>query len=319
MKRAIMKLFCLAAFAVFLTSAVCCAVNMHTTWANCAACSITPSTGGQLALLDALYPEIEWTAYGQDDASLPVANDALPARSAQIQALCFFGDPGRIAPFPLVSGRLPRQGESGACALDVNTAWALFRTTDATGNRVRVGGNSLLVAGVLDVERPLLMVSAAQDAGFDRLAAGSREELAVLAAAIGEETDPFELSSLEISRAALLLCIFPVIFRVASGLGVLRRREGWRREAANLLLGALFAGAVLAILWCVPVRLLPTRWSDLSFYADLLSEFRARDLRLPDARDLLLQSGFARVGVLSLLACAAFWIERKCLQCKKPF
>ena len=163
------------------------------------------------------------------------------------------------------------------------------------------------------------MVSAAQDAGFDRLAAGSREELAVLAAALGEEMDPFELSGLEISRAALLLCIFPVIFRVASALGALRRRGGWRREAANLLLGALVAGAVLAILWCVPVRLLPTRWSDLSFYADLLSEFRTRDLRLPDARDLLLQNGLARVGVLSLLACAAFWIERKCLQCEKPF
>ena len=94
---------------------------------------------------------------------------------------------------------------------DVNTAWALFRTTDATGNRVRVDGNSLLVAGVLDVERPLLMVSAAQDAGFDRLAAGSREELAVLAAALGEEMDPFEFSGLEISRAALLLCIFPCL------------------------------------------------------------------------------------------------------------
>ena len=112
MKRAIMKLFCLAAFAVFLTSAVCCAVNMHTTWANCAACSITPSTGGQLALLDALYPEIEWTAYGQDDASLPVANDALPPAARRYRRFAFSAIPAASPPFPLSPDGCPAKGRA---------------------------------------------------------------------------------------------------------------------------------------------------------------------------------------------------------------
>ena len=318
MKRAVIRLFCLAAFAAALTGAVCLALNMQKMWANCAACSIAPSTGDELALLDALYPDAEWTAYTQDAASLSVTNEALPARSAQVQELSFLGDPSRIAFFPLVSGRLPREGESGVCALDADTAWALFRSTDANSNCVRANGDSLLVVGILDVERPLLMVPAAQDARFDRLAASSREALEALASALGEETDPFELSGSEIARIALLLCIFPIVLRIASALGVLRRRGGWRREAVNLLLWALFAGAVLAILWCVPVRLLPARWSDLGFYAELLDSFRARDLRLPDARDLLLQSGLVRAGILCLMACVAFWIERKCLKCEKP-
>ena len=318
MKRAVIRLLCLAAFAAALTGAVCLALNMQEMWANCAACSIAPSTGDELALLDALYPDAGWTAYTQDAASLSVTNEALPTRSAQVQGLSFLGDPNRIAFFPLVSGRLPRQGESGVCALDADTAWVLFRSTDANGDRVRVNGDPLLVVGVLDVGCPLLMLPAAQDARFDRLAASSREELEALASALGEETDPFELSGLEIARVALLLCVFPIVFRIASALGALRRRGGWRREAANLLLWALFAGTVLAILWCVPVRLLPARWSDLGFYAELLDSFRARGLRLPDARDLLLQNGLARVGILCLAACAAFWIERKCLKCEKP-
>ena len=318
MKRAVMRLFCLAAFAAALTGAVCCALNMRKMWANCAACSIAPSTGGELALLDALYPEIEWTAYIQDAASLSVINESLPTRSAQVQELSFLGDPGRIAFFPLVSGRLPREGESGVCALDAESAWALFRSTDATGNRVRANGDSLLVVGVLDVERPLLMVPAAQDARFERLAASSREELEALVSALGEETDPFELSGLEIARVALLLCVFPVVLRIASALGALRRRGGWRGEAANLLLWTLFAGVILAVLWCLPLRLLPARWSDLRFYAELLDSFSARGLRLPDVRDLLLQSSLVRTGILCLAACAAFWIERKCLQCEKP-
>lgn len=318
MKRAVVRLLCLTAFAVALTSAVCLAVNMRKMWANCAACSIAPSAGDELALLDVLYPDAGWTAYAQDAASLTVTNDALPARSAQVQTLAFLGDPNCIAFFPLVSGRLPREGESGVCALDAESAWALFRSTDASGNRIRANGDSLLVVGVLDVERPLLMLPAAQDARFDRLAANSREELEALASALGEEMDPFELSGSEIARVALWLCGFPVVLRVACALGALRRRGGWRREAANLLLWTLFAGAVLAVLWCVPVRLLPARWSDFGFYAELLDGFRARGLRLPDARDRLLQSGLARVGVLSLAACAAFWIERKCLKCEKP-
>ena len=149
-------------------------------------------------------------AYTQDAASLSVTNEALPARSAQVQELSFLGDPNRIAFFPLVSGRLPREGEIGVCALDADTAWVLFRSTDANGDRVRVNGDPLLVVGILDVERPLLMVPAAQDARFDRLAASSREELEALASALGEETDPFELSGLEIARVALLLCVFPI-------------------------------------------------------------------------------------------------------------
>lgn len=317
MKPTMIKLACLAAFAVFLTLAVCCAINMYGMWSNHAACSITPSTGDDLTLLSALYPQTQWTAYVQDSTSLSVENDALPSRSTQIQMLSFCGDPGRIAFFPLVSGRLPREGERGVCALDVNTAYALFRTTDIEGNRVRVDGGSLLVAGVIDVEWPFLMVSAAQDTRFNRLAASSREELGALASALGDEIDPFELSGLEVSRIAFLMCVCPVVCTVACALGTLRRRMGWCKAVSNFLLWTLFAGAGLAVIWCIPVRLLPTRWSDLSFYSELLSAFRARDLRLPDARDLLLQSSLARPGILCLIACATFWLERKCRKCEK--
>ena len=84
MKRAVIRLLCLASFAAALTGAVCLALNMQKMWANCAACSIAPSTGDELALLDALYPDAGWTAYTQDAASLSVTNEALPARSAQV-------------------------------------------------------------------------------------------------------------------------------------------------------------------------------------------------------------------------------------------
>ena len=111
MKRAVMRLFCLAAFAAALTGAVCCALNMRKMWANCAACSIAPSTGGELRCwtpcirdrMDGLYP----------GRRVPVRNQRVPPHAQRSGAgASFLGDPGRIAFFPLVSGRLPpRRGE----------------------------------------------------------------------------------------------------------------------------------------------------------------------------------------------------------------
>lgn len=317
MKRLVMRRIWLTAFVLCFTAAACHALNTHRAWRASAACSIQAATGDSLAPLTALYPETEWTAYTQGYELLRVANDALPARGAQVQALCFLGDPERIAFFPMASGRLPGEGESGVCALDANTAYALFRDTGAEGKRVRVGGASLMVTGVIQMERSILLLPAAQDARFDRLVADTREELAALVTALGEEMDFFEFSGAEAARAADVLCAFPCALLVCFMLSALRRRVGWRRKIANLLLWAFAAAVILAVFWCVPVRLLPSRWSEFDFYARLLDAFRTRAVRLPDARDRLMRSDLVRVGAWSLLSCAALWMERKWMRCER--
>lgn len=317
MKREIMKALWIAAFAACLAAAVFNAAGMKRAWKTGAVCSIEDSTGEELALLDALYPELEWTAYAQSAAPTAVSNDLLPARAAQVQELKVLGDPGRIAFFPLASGRLPREGESGVCALDANTAFELFRSTGAEGNRVRVNGSSLRVIGVVDVDQGLLMTAAAQDAPLNRLAANSREDLTVLASALGASLDPFEFSGGEAARAAALLCAVPGFLAAALALFALRKGGKGRRYAGNILIWALLAGAVLTALWCVPIRLLPARWSDLDFYAQQLEAFQARAVRLPEVRDGLIRDGFVRVGVFSCLSCVALFMERKWIKCGK--
>ena len=312
-----MRLLWLAAFALCLTAAVCGAVNMRGAWETGAACSIEDATVDDLALLTALFPQTEWTAYAQRAQPLTVANHALPVRTAQVQKLAVLGKIERIARFPLVSGRLPREGETGVCALDAETAFALFRSDTADANRVRVGEDSLVVVGVVDVERPLMMVSAGQDTLFDRLAANSYEELTALVSALGGETDPFELSGAEAARVAFFFCAIPCFGVAAFALTGLRRRGGWRGYLATILLWALLAGIVLSLLRCVPVRLLPTRWSDFSFYVEQLEAFRSRAARLPDARDQMMRTDLVRVGAWSLASCVALWLERKWLKCEK--
>ena len=317
MKREVMKLFWLSALVLCFAAAVFNAAGMFRTWKTGAVCSIEGASGDDLALLSALYPEIEWTAYAQRFDSVTVANSLLPARTAQAQVLTALGDPGRIAFFPLVSGRLPRAGEEGVCALDADTAFALFRSEVAEGNCVQVDNASLTVVGVVDVGQALLVTGAARDARLNRLAADSREELTVLAAALGAEIDPFALSGKETARLAGLLCAAPCLLLAGSVPRALRRYGNGGKYASTLLRWALFAGGVMAVLWCVPVRLLPARWSDLGFYARQVEAFRSRAVRLPDVRDVMLQKDIARVGIFSLLSCGALHMERKWLKCEK--
>jgi hypothetical protein len=290
--------------------------DMGRVWGNGAVCSIASMTGRDLSLLTALYPDLGWTAYAQSE-SQTVVNDELPVRTAEAAVLSFLGAPDRIVFFPLASGRLPLDGELGACALDANTAFELFKSTNADGNLIRLDGKAARVVGVMDVDRPIVLIPAGQDTQFSRLAADDRDAMRTLSLALRAEVDPFELSSAELTNLMELLCAVPWLLAAALFLLSLRKRGGWWRVAGAVSLWTLFLGAVLALLWCVPVRLMPTRWSDLAFYGEQAAAFRARPFRVPDIRDELLQSDMLRAGLWCAMACIALWMERMWLGCVK--
>jgi len=292
------------------------AADMGRTWGDGAVCYISPRTQQDLSLLAVLYPGLEWTAYAQSEPQ-PIANDELPVRTAEAAVLSFLGAPERIAFFPLASGRLPQGGERGACALDVNTAFELFKSVNADGNLIRLDGKAVRVVGVMDVDRPLVLTPAEQDTKLSRLAADDRNAMSSLSLALEVEPDPFELTGAELTRLMGLLCAVPWLLAAALFLSSLRRRGGWWRVASTILLWALSLGAVLALLWCVPVRLLPARWSDMAFYGEQAAAFRARTFRAPDIRDELLKWDALRAGFWCALACIALWMERMWLGCVK--
>ncbi|MEG1193747.1 MAG: ABC transporter permease [Clostridia bacterium] len=290
--------------------------DMGRVWGDGAVCSIGAQSSRDLSLLTALYPDLKWTAYAQS-APLTLAGDELPTRTAEAAMLSFLGSPGRIAFFPLASGRLPLDGESGACALDRSTAFELFKSTNVEGNLIRLDGKTVSVVGVMDVDRPLVLAPAGRDTKLNRLAADDRDAMLLLASALRAPIDPFELSGAELSTLARLLCIIPWLLIAAPVLASLRGRGGWWRVAGAMSLWALALGAVLAILWCVSVRLLPARWSDFSFYGEQAAAFRARPFRAPDVRDELIKWDMLRAGGWCAAACMALWMERMWLRCEK--
>ncbi|MEA4899066.1 hypothetical protein ACH6CV_00175 [Bacillota bacterium Meth-B3] len=285
-------------------------LDMGRMWKGSAACSIGPLTAPELSAVEALRPELGWTAYAQS-ASQAIGNDRLTSRQADAAVLRFAGAPERIAFLPLVSGRLPKDGERGACALDVATAFALFGSVNPEGEWVSLGGEAVQVVGVVEVERPLLLTPAGKKDSLDRLVADDREALEALASALGAQIDPFELSGTEATNLIWLLCGAPWILLAAAAFGALRRRgEPWK-TILGALAWMLALGALLVLMRSVPVRLLPARWSDFAFYGEQVAAWNARPYRAADVRDWGIRADAWRVGLWCLGACAAVVVGRR--------
>ncbi len=324
--------------AILALAFVCCAAmaaftarSMDRAWGASAVCSADALTSQDLLLLTALRPDLGWTAYRQS-APKQMVSDAMPDRTAKAAVLSFLGAPERIAIFPLVSGRLPQSDERSVCALDSDSAFLLFGSIDPGAVFVRLDGKLMRVVGVIDAQRPLMLIPAEEGSQggltgeeqgaktqvmtFDRLVADGREALLTLQNMLGIEPDPFELSGAEFVRLTRLLCAAPWLAAVAYTVAALSRRGGIWRFAGVTLLFFLSLGALLAVLMSIPVRLLPARWSDLEFYGKQITAFKARPFRAPDVRGAL-KSDVLRVGLLSAAACIALWMERMWLRCGK--
>lgn len=317
MKRKVIAVLLAFMLVSFSALAVFTAADMGRVWRTATACSIDLLTIQDLSLLTVLYPDLEWTAYTQS-TPLTIANDELPTRTVEAAVLSFLGTPEQIAFFPLVSGRLPLKGELGSCALDVNTSFELFKSTNAGGNLIRLDGKRVRVVGVVDVDRSLVLTPAEQDTKLNRLVADNREAMLSLSSAlVGADPDSFELNGAELTKLMWFLCAVPWLVVTALFLGSLRKRGGWWRVASTISLWALFMCAVLVLLWCVPVRLLPARWSDMEFYGEQVAAYRTRAYRAPDIRDELLKSDMQRAVLWCAMACIALWMERMWLRCVK--
>lgn len=290
--------------------------EMGRTWSESAVCSIGSKTVPELSLLAALYPELKWTAYAQSP-SQTVFNDDLPSRTAEAAVLSFLGAAERIAFFPLACGRLPLEAELGACALDADTAFRLFKSANVAGKRIRLGERTLIVTGVINIGRPIVLVPAEADAALSHLAADDRAKMLTLSMALEGQIDAFSLSGAELKKLMGFLCAVPWLLAAAHFLALLKKRGARWRSAGAVLRWSLALGAALAFLTCLPVRLLPARWSDLAFYGQQLAAYQARPFQIPDIRDQLLKSDTLRAGGWCAMACIALWMERMWLRCEK--
>jgi hypothetical protein len=318
MKARVLRILCWLMLAACVGASFMRYLDMRRAW-NAWVSPIEEKSAADVALAAETLPGLDWAAFSQSDRQT-LGADGNPERSTQAPEMRFIGNPGVIAHFPLSAGRLPMAEEPGVCALDRATAFNLWNSDDVTGKRLVINKASYTVVGVLDIDPGLVLLPSRKNDKMDRLAVYSPdgyEALASLSGALGVTLETWFLGDRELEGWLLPLCALPVLLLIAGLLIRLYRRGGLIGIAGKAL---LWCAAIAALCWvvaCVPSRLLPGNWSDFPFYVEQVNSWQNRTLRLPSARDLMIQSDALRLMMTSALACLTLIAERMCRKCAK--
>lgn len=292
------------------------AANIQKCWEDSVSTILAPHTKEELSALDVSYPEARWAAFQQAESQL-ITSGIEGSRKSKVSMLLFHGIPDTIARFPMVTGHMPADGEGRVCAIDKGTAFSLFFSVNVVGNQVNYDGNDLEIVGILNIDDPLLIAPGTAETVYDHIAADHRETLTTLVSALGGDADPFVLSGMETAGLLWILCGLPWVMIILHRIRKIKKRSGVWKVVSNVALSTVLLGMVIALLYCIPIRLLPVRWSDLSFYGEQIRAFRERPRSIPTIHDVLLGRDVLHTCIWCALTLITLRIERKVRSCAK--
>jgi len=245
--------------------------------------------------------------------------------SARASVLEVFGSAGDAGGENMLVGGLPARGDTLSCAVSEQTAFDLWGSAKVLGKSVYWDGCEYFVCGVVSGADALMIVQAnASDATpFTNMQlrfaeGGSREEGEAYLARVGfaeaAQTQHAQLLDGPLLGQTLCWLAFLPGAALALGIFVSLLREGLRlRRFPRLLLmyaplAVALGGACILLMrsaGSIPARLIPTAWSDFSFWESLfathLDNIRTW-LSAPAERDITLL--FNVVGTVMVLLIA---------------
>lgn len=247
-------------------------------------------------------------------------------RCARAMVVELFGQCEDISPAGLLAGGFPARGDNAGCAISEKLAFELWGSIDVVGKTITWNDEQYWVRGVFEGND--LSIYVQKDAAdTNRLPnmqlgfpdGGSRDEAReylLRAGFTGAQLLDLPLIGWFINAIAWLPAM-------TLGMSVLSRllRRGLKLRFYPLLAGsylpfAAVTGAVCLLLmgfpWNVPVRLIPTKWSDLEFwgliFGDLANSIQCW-LSAPTGWDMVfwpkaLITVFLAIGAVALMAAA---------------
>ena len=262
---------------------------------------------------------------------------ALESEFVAVSADCveFSGEVSLIWPATYIKGSAPGVMDSAGCAVSEALAWRLWGSSDVVGMTVQTDGNGRVVRGVFKGEHELILIpfhvedktqswSAVELSGSPTGAARSDALSYANAAGLGK---PESILVSGTAPVAGFMSVLPLLILAVYGLsliiGIVRARFPIARKPVFFLGLIAFAVALPVILGALPAWSIPTRWSDFSFWASLITaassgirEFlqAAPMLRDVELRILLLkQTGIAFIAVCGSLSVCFRWHIRRLL------
>ena len=247
---------------------------------------------------------------------------------ASVDASCiaYSGDASLVWPAKLIDGTMPGIVDGGGCVVSTALAWRLWGGVDVIGMNVEIDGAKRVVRGVFKSDMELALISFRDEdttRGWSavELSGGAknfgREDAERYASAAGLGKPVSILMNGSTVLAGVMSALPPIIITVYGFIRIItdiRKRFPVARKVAIYIILTIFAVLLPTILGAAPTWLIPTRWSDFSFWGSLLRqaaigirEFLSVSPRLRDVELkvlLLKQAGILFPAVcLSLAVC----------------
>ena len=247
-------------------------------------------------------------------------------RTARLTMLLVYGNASYAYLAAYRSGACPAPGDSAGCALDRMAADQLFGGEDVLGCRLTIDGKTRVVRGIMEGDEGVV-ITQADEQSDERFGAAA---LLVTPGIDGEQAAALFFSALGISPDAVIdtpffapfvhtLSLLPAwVLCAVVILRMLRRTSALRlTPAIRLCTAAVALFSVALLLWAAqfafvfPDRLIPTKWSDFSFWSqraeqlsDTLQHIRTLEPLLCD----LQHESAARGCALTAAGACAFFI-----------
>lgn len=242
--------------------------------------------------------------------------------TSNTNCIAFSGDASLIWPAAYVSGAAPGVIDDVGCAVSDTLAWRLWGSLDVVGMTVQADGDTRVVRGVFSGEDELALISFSDEntaqcwsavdlTGVPADVTRNGAENYAIAAGLGK---PDIILMNGPSSVAGVFAVLPLVilslYALALIVGFVRKRFPAARNPLFYACLILLAIVFPVILGMLPAWLIPTRWSDFSFWTSLLKQAAsgARNfLRAPpQLRDIELRILLIKqAGVALLTACGA--------------
>jgi len=207
------------------------------------------------------------------------AEFAAEYRKVTADCILYSGDASLVWPAEYISGEAPGVTDGAGCAVSSSLAWELWGGTDVVGKSAEVDGATRTVRGVFRSDMPLALLSvrdedtnrsftAVELTGGPSSPGRSDAESFIMAAGLGR---PDGILTGTAAFPAEVMAALPLLILATYGLALC---IGRLKKHPAVLRGAIFIALIgfsvllPGILESLPDWIIPTRWSDFSFWGN---------------------------------------------------
>lgn len=221
------------------------------------------------------------------------------------------GDPARLFPVTMLSGSYPGELEETRCAVSSGLSWSLWGSLDTAGQILTIGGQTYTVSGVFSQEEAQVLLKGDADTLWTAMDLVSekelmREDVTQFIAEAGLPPAENLVDGNGITGLARLGIYTPLMVATLMALLLFffKKQQGHGKTLKSLLLLALLLGLAWGLpllLGLLPQWLVPTKWSDFSFWTALVEKCKGYLLQWqslhPASRDVAAKKVLFSLGI----------------------